>query len=166
MKRGALACGLFVFLGSAVDAQDVAPTYSIEKNVAGVPRKAISNIYVPPDKSYAELTPEEKQRVRRLYDPPLSEEDEPPYPENGLRRILETALQLEEYFPVRGTMFISVSVNAAGEATSADIRRSPNKTMAQAVATVLMRTKYKPAVCHGSPCRMEYPFRFKFELSK
>lgn len=36
--------------------------------------------------------------------------------------------------------------------------------MATYVSSVLMLTKFKPAICGGVPCRMEYPFLYAFEI--
>jgi len=31
-------------------------------------------------------------------------------------------------------------------------------------SSVLLLTKFKPAVCAGKPCKMQFPFRFKFRV--
>ena len=150
-------------LNSAVHAEGAAPTYSIKEEFGShIIRKAVQNIYVPPDKSYAELTPEEKQRIKSFYEP-MTEEDEPPYPENGLRPILEAARKLQR--GVDGAMFLAVSVDASGKGTSVAVYQSPDEQLTRAMAGVLMFTRYKPAICHGVPCKMEYPFRFRFKVT-
>ena len=152
-------------LNSAVHAEGAAPTYSIKEEFSGsaILRKAVQGIYVPPDKTYAELTPEEKQRIKSFYEP-MTEEDEPPYPEHGLRAILEAARELQHGLLVDGAMFLAVSVDASGKGTSVAVYQSPDEQLTRAMAGVLMFTTYKPAICHGVPCKMEYPFRFQFKV--
>ena len=98
--------------------------------------------------------------------PPLGEEDEPPYPEHGLRQILEAVHEFQQRLLVDGAMFLAVSVNASGVATGVKVYRSPDKQLTRAMADVLLLTKYKPAVCHGVPCKMDYPFRFQFKVAR
>jgi hypothetical protein len=43
--------------------------------------------------------------------------------------------------------------------------KSPDPKLTQGVATALMLTKYKPAVCRGQPCQMAYPLRMTFTVS-
>jgi hypothetical protein len=169
MKSNPFACGLcLLVLGPPLHAESTAPTYSIKQEVTGssIPKKVVQNIYVPPNKTYSQLTPEEKRRVKAFYEPPLGEDDEPPYPEHGLREILEVARVAQQRFLADGPMFLTVSVNTAGVATSVHVRQSPDKQLTRAMADVLFVTKYKPAVCHGVPCKMEYPFSFLFKTAK
>jgi hypothetical protein len=169
MKSNSLACGLcLLVLGQSVHAEGAAPTYSIKQQFidSRIPKKVVQNIYVPPDKSYLQLTLEEKRRVKAQYEPPLGEEDEPPYPEHGLRQILEVARLAQQRFHADGSMFLTVSVNAAGVATGVRVHQSPDKQLTGPMADVLLLTKYKPAVCHGVPCKMWYPFRFQFKVDR
>jgi hypothetical protein len=43
---------------------------------------------------------------------------------------------------------------------------SPSPEMTQFAASVLLLTKFKPAICGGQPCKMDYPFRFAFVMPK
>jgi hypothetical protein len=65
---------------------------------------------------------------------------------------------------VSGALTLAVNVNAAGKAVSVEVLRSPDMQMAKLVATVLMLQAYKPAICKGSPCEMQYPFRMNFTV--
>lgn len=49
--------------------------------------------------------------------------------------------------------------NSTGKATKVALAKHPNIETAKAVAYVLVRAKYKPAVCAGQPCTMDFPFR-------
>jgi len=143
----------------------VRKTYSIKQDVTGshIARNVVSEVPVPIDKTYAELTAEEKRRVKALYES-MAEDDEPPYPSRGLRPILEASEKLQRKLLVQGAMSLAVTVNAAGEATAVEVLRSPDSEMTKQMATVLMLVKYKPALCKGTPCKMQYPFRMNYLL--
>ena len=122
-----------------------------------------SNIQVPPEKSYAQLTPEQKRKLKDLYDK-MPDADEPPYPLNGVRTILRACEELQRSMLVRGELLMAVSIDAHGNAISVEAFKSPDPKMTKAVASVLMLEKYKPAVCNGSPCQMQFPFRMNFHV--
>lgn len=139
--------------------------YAIQEHVTGshILRDEVSRIPVPIDKSYAQLTVAEKRRVKSAYEP-MAEDDEPPYPLHGLRTILETTEKLQNRLLVSGALTLAVNVNPSGKAVSVEVLRSPDIQMAKAVATILMLQAYKPAICKGSPCDMQYPFRMDFHV--
>ena len=141
--------------------------YSIQEHVTGshILRDEVSRIPVPIDKSYAQLTAAEKRRVKSEYEP-MAEDDEPPYPLHGLRTILETTEKLQKKLQVSGALTLAVNVNTTGKAVSVEVLRSPDMQMAKLVATVLMLQAYKPAICKGSPCEMQYPFRMNFYVGR
>jgi len=145
----------------------VRKTYSVKEEALGssILRDAVSGVSVPVDKTYAELTADEKWRVKSQYEP-MAVGDEPPYPLHGLHTILETCAKLQQQLRVRGALTLAVTVNAAGDPIAVESLRSPDPEMAKKVAMVLMLVKYKPAVCKGSPCQMQYPFRMNFTVNQ
>ena len=66
----------------------------------------------------------------------------------------------------QGDLTMFVEVNEQGEATAVSVLKSPDPKLTQAVAAVLMLTKYKPALCRGQPCGMGYPFRMNFSVER
>ena len=58
-----------------------------------------------------------------------------------------------------------VEVDPEGQATAVSMMKSPDPKLTQGVATALMLTKYKHAVCRGQPCQMAYPLRMTFTVS-
>ena len=141
----------------------VRQTYSIKETLFGanIGHGIVKNIAVPVDKTYAELTEEEKQRVKSVYEP-MAEGDEPPYPLHGLRTIVEASAKLQSALRVSGALTLAVTVSAAGEPIAVAVLKSPDEEMTKRMAAVLMLEKYKPAVCKGIPCQMQYPFRMNF----
>jgi len=138
-------------------------TYSIKEEVLGshISSEGIHRIPVPVDKTYSELTPAEKMLVKSLYEP-MADADEPPYPLHGPRRILETCEEIEKYLRVRGGLSLAVTVDPDGKPVAVEVLKSPDAEMTKKMAMVLMLEKYKPAVCNGAPCQMQYPFRMEF----
>jgi hypothetical protein len=90
-------------------------------------------------------------------------DDEPPYPLHGLRRILESTDQIARSLRPQGGLTLAVTVSPTGHAISVDVLRSPDPKLTERIAAVLMLEKYKPAVCKGAPCQMQYPFRMEFK---
>jgi Gram-negative bacterial TonB protein C-terminal len=107
------------------------------------------------------LTADERQRVKSQYEA-MAESDEPPYPLHGLHKIVEASVALQKKRSPRGQLVLAVTVNAAGDAISVEVLKSPDSETARAMAAVLMLEKYKPAVCKGVPCKMQFPFRINY----
>jgi hypothetical protein len=138
-------------------------TYSTKETATGsyIPRPVTTGIDVPVDKNYVQLTPEEKRRVRSLYQS-MPEGDEPPYPLHGLRPIFEAAERVQKALQVNGKLALAVTVNSKGEPINVEMIQSPDKQMTKIMAEVLLLQKYSPASCKGIPCQMQYPLRINF----
>jgi len=123
---------------------------------------ATASAQVPLDKPYDELTPAQKSAVVSDYGK-LRPGDEPPFPAAGLDPIVRQVRDLEQSRLAKGPAAMVVSVNARGEPTKVTVyRANAFPEMTQALAYVLMHTKYKPARCQGRPCEGEYLFSFDF----
>jgi hypothetical protein len=57
-----------------------------------------------------------------------------------------------------GDLFVTVHVDENGVPQSAKVYATPSSRISKKAATVLMTTKYQPAVCTGKPCSAEFPF--------
>lgn len=126
-------------------------------------RDAVSNFNVPPNKSYAELTPAQQALVKRDY-PLLQPDDEPPYmakgPETFARALQEAASKLQE----RGDMTLRAQIDANGKVSKVDVLVTPDERMADFAGRALMLTPFKPAVCAGQPCPMGVTVSYHFDL--
>jgi hypothetical protein len=148
-----------LLFASCAFAADGEPVYSIKRDQsASHVRKDAVKATLPLNKSWAELTPEEQGRVRRLYDT-MAPGDEPPFPLAGMESILEHVAQVRSRTRVTGQLAIFVDIDASGEPVAATIQRAPDADYAKAVALILMKTPFKPATCSGAPCAMTFPFR-------
>jgi hypothetical protein len=125
-------------------------------------REIVIGGIVPFDKRYSELTVEQQRVLKSQYER-MGDADEPPFPANGLRPIYQMLASGQQELRANGPLTIFVEVDSQGRATKVSVLQSPNPEMTKFAASVLLLEKYKPAVCNGIPCTMEFPFRITFE---
>ncbi len=117
---------------------------------------------LPFNKTYAELTPDEKQVLSLQY-PALEEGDEPPFPLHGLKTVYRGLSALAGKLRAEGHLVLYVKVDAEGKAKSVSVVASPSTEMTDYAAALVMVEKYKTAVCGGKPCEM--PFKFSLNMT-
>ena len=108
-------------------------------------------------KTYQRLSAEDLAELQAAYEflPP---EDEPPFPINGMGPIMESMMRVGATMRLEGHFFASVRVDAHGDAKSIEIYKTPDEKLNRSAAFILVvSTKYKPALCSGSPCEMAFP---------
>lgn len=119
---------------------------------------------IPLNSTYEQLTPEQKAEFRNLY-VSIPDADEPPYPIKGMKPLFHAIQQGQDIMQVRGQLDFVATVGPDGKATHVDslggVTGVNAREMSEYVASVLMMAKYKPAVCAGQPCTMEFPFKLK-----
>ena len=125
-------------------------------------RSEVASGAMPFDKRYSELTPEQQGRLKSQYER-MGPEDEPPFPINGLGPIYKAIAAAQQKLLIEGTLSVAVEVNSLGQAVSVSVFQSSDPKMTQFVAAVLMNESYKPALCGGSACTMQFPFRMQFQ---
>lgn len=118
---------------------------------------------IPLNRTYAQLTAKEKAVVHSMYER-IEEGDEPPFPLEGLRPILMAIWQGSSRRQVSGTLTLAATVDSQGTVTEVVAYDDPDPVFTKFAASVLMMTKFKPAICKGVPCRMQYPFSFKLTV--
>jgi len=163
---GALATLALLVSACAAHADDLPPPIYELKQVeasigTNIPRRQVWGSKVPMNRRYEQLTADEQASVKSVYEA-MAPGDEPPYPAEGLVPIFKAVRTISDYRFSPGEVSIFVDVDSKGEAVGASIIKSPDAKLTTALANVLMLTKYKPAVCGGTPCRMSYPFRITF----
>ncbi|MGZ8292708.1 MAG: hypothetical protein ACXWVG_06640 [Telluria sp.] len=128
-----------------------------------LPRELASST-IPLDKPYEAMTADEKRLVRAAY-PMLAEDDEPPFPANGLKRLTEWISKAQMRVLARGDLLVHVKVDKAGNPVSASVYQTPHAELAKFVSEAMLREKYKPALCGGTPCEMIYPFKTRLTVN-
>lgn len=118
---------------------------------------------IPLDKTYGQLTPEQKEYFHAMYES-LKPGDEPPFPLDGIKPIINAINKGQRLVRARGELNLTVTVGPDGKATGvADYGSTRNDEILKFAASILLLTKYKPAICSGKPCAMEFPFRLRLK---
>ena len=158
--RDALAVGLM--LAASARAADLpAEQYALREPSAAtgsnIRKNVIWNSALPINRTYDQLTPEQKQRLNSLYER-VDPGDEPPFPAEGLKPIVEAVWKGATKRAVVGRLTVVASVEPDGSVSKVDVLDNPDPHLSKFAASVLLLTKFKPAVCKGQPCPMQYPF--------
>ena len=145
---------------AAVAAADM--PYRLTATITGslLPQEIVRSS-MPFDGRYDDLTPGQKAVLASDYDN-LPAGDEPPYPLYGLRHMMAPIVQYADLAAPVGPLVASVMVNSEGQPSEVVVYRSPNAEATRLVSAALMFEHYKPAVCHGQPCKMAYVLRLDF----
>lgn len=116
---------------------------------------------IPLNKTYGELTPEQKEALHAMY-LSLPPGDEPPFPEKGIKPIFNALKNAQQILKARGELNMVVTVGPDGKAIKVEnFGNVENPRMIDVAQQVLLLTKYKPGVCSGTPCAMQFRFTQK-----
>ncbi|MBI3228645.1 MAG: energy transducer TonB [Burkholderiales bacterium] len=117
---------------------------------------------IPLDKSYEDLTAAQKDYVKSKYEK-MGPNDEPPYPVGGPAQIYrEISKGRNKIGMSSGTLFLAVEIDDKGEPGKVEVYESPDIDLSKFAAKIVARHKYKPAICNGVPCKMQYPIEIRF----
>lgn len=155
--------------GPGLHAQDPpapAPEYNIRQSEPStgtlIRRNLMRGGGVPVNRKYHELTTEEKAIVHQMYEH-IAPGDEPPFPAEGMAPVHIAINRLQNALRIRtGDMILIATVAPDGTVSKVEAYASPDRDMTKYSAQVIMLTKFKPAVCKGAPCQMEFAFRYSF----
>jgi hypothetical protein len=116
---------------------------------------------IPLDKTYEQLSAKEKADFHSLY-ASMPPGDEPPFPLAGMRPLFNQIRRGQQIVHAGGRLNLVVTVDAHGKATEvADfggVEGNNAQQMTQYAGSLLLMTKFKPAVCGGNPCQSQFPF--------
>jgi hypothetical protein len=144
-------------------AQATIPITQARPNTGSRIRRALPKLTIPATEPYDKLTAEQRRAFRALFTD-LKEADEPPYPVDGMLPIANAlAFALADGAVEEGELFLTVRVDEKGEPQQTNVFATPSPRISKEAATVLMKSKYKPATCAGKPCTSEFPFTARFE---
>jgi hypothetical protein len=163
MRRHFFLCVISLLLSSGASSQEEL-RYALRGDAptgSNIPELLARSTMIPLNKKYSELSDEQKAVLASHYER-MGERDEPPFPVDGLAPIMRLLHRAQAQLLVTGPLYLIVDVGADGAAKEVKAIGSPSPEMTQLAASVLIFTKYKPAVCAGQPCRMQYPFVIEF----
>jgi len=113
---------------------------------------------VPLNKSYEEFTPGEKAELHKMYET-LAPGDEPPFPAEGIKPIFTAIKNAQRVLQARGQLDMKVTVGPDGKAIKVeDVGSVAAGQMTEIARQALLQATYKPAICNGTPCTMQYRF--------
>jgi hypothetical protein len=115
---------------------------------------------IPFNKSYKQLTTEQKEIFRATYGG-LAETEKPPFPKKGTEVIYKPLIKAHKDIARAGTLFLIAMVNEKGKVENVAVYESPAQSMTELATTVLFNTEFDAATCNGKPCKMEFPFEFE-----
>jgi hypothetical protein len=161
-----VAAILLWLVSSSTPAADSENQYSIKRSdpeVGSNIRKDAVRWTFPLNKTWEQLTTDERARVRGSYIS-LAESDEPPFPLEGYAPLLKDVGRIQQKALVTGRAMLIARIDANGEPQTISVFETPDQDISKALAHAIMRTKFKPAICAGAPCAMDYPFLFDFSV--
>jgi hypothetical protein len=139
------------------------PKIGFSTRVLGpMPNKNVTDP-VPFRKRWEALSKDE-QRLLRQNIPMLHEEDEPPYPVDGTAKLFRQIFQGQSHILTTGWLRMNVLVDSTGAPSTVTVFASPDPITTKAATFVVMKEKYKPALCAGIPCPMVFPFSIRFSV--
>lgn len=118
---------------------------------------------VDPKKRYSQLSAEERARLHSWWES-IPDGDEPPFPEKGLKPIHEMVYKAQQKLQVQGNIYLFATVDPKGDVIEVKAVDSASPEMTKFAGTVIALTKFKPAICSGKPCQMDFPVRYHFTL--
>lgn len=172
MSRQALCCSVLLLLAWALppsasaQAADppTAPPAPSEFGIrdtspptgSNIRRDRVAGGSIPVNRSYAQMSDAEKAAVHAMYER-IEPGDEPPFPLQGLKPIYEAVAKGQDRRLVTGLLTLAAEVDPQGGVTRVLVLDNPDPALTRYVASVLFNTAFKPALCKGRPCTMQYP---------
>lgn len=157
---------LFFLLLVACSAGYAADTYVLRESSPATGSHILrptSYSNIPFDKTYEQLTPEQKAILRvRYVNMPAT--DDPPFPLEGLGPLSRIMVKAQDYALAKGMLEIYVTVDEKGNADRAEIVRAPTPELGKFAANALLLTKFRPGYCSGKPCAMQYAMEMSFDV--
>jgi hypothetical protein len=145
------------------------PQYTLKemeaRNGTRIRREVVSGSRIALNHSYAQLSEEDKRVLHGWWED-IREGDEPPFPVDGLRSRYDPIRKAHAMLLDPGDLFAVATIGPDGKAVEVKVFRAPGTKMGQFAAQVFMLTPFKPALCAGKPCQMDYPLRMKFTVTR
>lgn len=112
---------------------DEAPSYSLRQATpstgTNIPKNIVSNGTIPYNKTYAELTPEQQDRLKSQYEG-MGVRDEPPFPVRGLAPLYRAVADGQQRRLASGELSILLDIDANGDPVAASIYQTPDDAAA------------------------------------
>jgi hypothetical protein len=125
-------------------------------------KEVLTTTSFPPDVGWKNMSPQMREQVKAWF-PTLEEGDEPPYPEQGIKPVFKLLREAARAYDLyKGKIIILTTVEADGKASSASCIGDVDDKVRYFTSVAAMSQSYKPARCRGQPCKMVFPYNFRF----
>jgi hypothetical protein len=115
-------------------------------------------------KTWDAMSRAEQRVIRNLYANLLHEDDEPPYPANGVAQIYTWIAEGQHTILTSGRLRMNIAVDSSGTPSTVTVFTSPDPETTRLATFILMKEKFKPALCAGTPCAMSFPFSMVYSV--
>ena len=164
MGRRVLQAVVLAACSMAVVAQ---PTHSLRTDEAPTGSRirsvATAGARYPLDKPYERFSPEERAALKSRWEH-IAEDDEPPFPAGGMKSLVLEFRTAAAKRQAVGITTLVAHVSPEGKVTKVDVLASVDDQLTRFIGWHLGNTKFKPAICAGQPCSMQFPMSFKFSF--
>ena len=130
---------------------------------ASIAHGTIESKFTPVNKIYANLNASERAAFHALYEE-VKDGDEPPFPLEGLRPVFRQLMPILVALRVSGQATLFIAVDSDGKATGLRIGKGSTPEITKYLSQIIANTRFKPAICGGKRCAMEFPLEITVEL--
>lgn len=132
----------------------------VEETGTRLGRAAIRST-LPLNRRYAELDAAEQAMLRADYEG-MPAGDEPPFPADGLLTVFTAVKNGMDKLGPLGTLTLVADVDSTGKVRHVDAFGKVDPDFARFASRVLVSTPFKPGLCAGKACNMQYVLRMEF----
>lgn len=162
LGRVAACCLLAAVIQGAVAQELPRKQFEIRVDETGTRLgRAAMRSALPLNRRYAELDDAEKAALRSDYEG-MPAGDEPPFPAQGLLPVFVAIKEGMDKLGALGAMTLVADVDGEGRVRHVDSFGKVDPDFARFASRVLAATPFKPGVCAGKPCNMQYVLRMSF----
>lgn len=127
-----------------------------------IPTKLVTSP-LPLEATYADLNEADKAYIRSNYQN-MPESDEPPYPVEGLHEFWDEVTKVRYARNQIGDVVAIASVSPEGKVEKVEVYDTTSTYMTKVISTALFALPFKPAVCNGKACAMEFILEGKMNI--
>ena len=172
MKTATIASFVSFLIGLGINAtcqaQEVRPEYTIKEEEtqlgSHIRRNRIEMREIALNLPYEKLSERDRANLHSWWEA-IPEGDQPPFPLKGLKPIFDGMLKAQHEFLVEGKLILIATIDTNGEVEQVKTIGSPSQQMTLFAASLVGMTKFKPAICSGKPCKMDFPLSFDFAVA-
>ena len=153
-----VVCLSFSGFANGADSDQLPPARYVVK---GEPRTGsmlsptILRMPVALNRRYSELSSADLAVVKLPF-AGMGANDEPPFPVAGLDRVITAIARACQRRQAHGVISAVATIDSRGMPVAVKMLDAPGPELTDYVSQVLLAERYKPAVCSGAPCQMDF----------